>query len=470
MLLDSVKSSLAEHNVALAGSRVVVGVSGGVDSVVLLELLIRVQALPIAVHINYGLRGDESDADEAFVGALCRSWDVELLVRQAEGSSRRKSVSVQEWARVVRYDEFRTVADQRNAPFVAVAHHTDDQAETVLSHLFRGTGLAGLAGMPFIRPIREDSRVQLIRPLLMTPRAEIVAYARQRGLDWREDSSNADRKYRRSTIRHEILPVVVAHFGEDVKSRIAATARIVSELSRVRSNDSSDAVTLAPSGRVSVSVVRLSALPDLRRSQLIIDVLRRYFPTAPRSRDIAREIGALATAQVGRSWHASGVSVVREREELLFTQDPTATDEQMIPVSLGTGVTVMLGGTAVRADLLSAIPKRLDPGTNQIAFVDADLAGDGLVLDRWREGDRMSLLGSTASQKVSDLLTNAKVPHHLRSLVRVVRSGDGRVVWIVGVRVSGDFAVHGGTQRVLMLTQVASIERDASDLVRSPVS
>lgn len=471
MLLESVKSLLIANNVSVAGRPVVVGVSGGVDSIVLLDVLTRLNATPTAVHFNFGLRGEESDTDEAFVDKFCKSIGVEVLIRRFEPSDKETGSSVQEWARDLRYNEMCRIAERHKAPFVAVAHHEDDQAETVLSHLFRGTGLAGLAGMPFARPIAEGSNVQLIRPLLKTTRRDILAYAGERLLDWRQDSSNLDPKYRRTALRHEILPVIVSHFGREVTSRIAATARIVREMSRVSSGGTAcPVVTVDASGRVTVSVEELASVSEVKRSQLILDVLRSHFPQARRTRESALEILSLAHAQVGRRWQSVGMSVTRERDVLLFSRETDDDEDETLPLLLTVGATAISGATAVRADLLSDIPPTLDPGTNKIAFVDADMAGPRLLLDRWRDGDRISLLGASGSQKVSDVLTANKVPHHVRQQIRVVRSDDGRVIWIAGVRVSGDFAVRTETKRVLMLTCIGVFESDASDLASPPVS
>ena len=173
---------------------VLVGVSGGMDSIVLLHALHALGYPLQAAHVNYGLRGQDSDGDEALVRTVCEQWGIPLEVLNA-GEPAPVGASVQDWARQLRYSFFEDVAQHAGIAYVAVAHHQDDQAETLLLRLIRGSGVEGLAAMPASRPIRQGSPIQLIRPFLNTPRSALKAYAEANSLAWRTDGSNADLRY-----------------------------------------------------------------------------------------------------------------------------------------------------------------------------------------------------------------------------------------------------------------------------------
>ncbi|MGN1019131.1 MAG: tRNA lysidine(34) synthetase TilS [Aristaeellaceae bacterium] len=201
--------------------KVLAGVSGGADSVALLLMLQARGCRVTAVHVNHGLRGAASDGDEAFVRALCRERDVPLACYRAEPPER----PGEDWARRVRYGFFREAMAQTGAEALVLAHHRDDQAETLLMHLMRGAGLTGLTAMA------EDAvvdGVRILRPLLGMTRAELQAALNAAGQPWREDESNRDSRYLRNAVRHELLPLM-ERLSPGSGGRLAATASLLRE-------------------------------------------------------------------------------------------------------------------------------------------------------------------------------------------------------------------------------------------------
>lgn len=201
--------------------KLLIGLSGGADSVALLLLLMEAGAQVAAVHVNHGLRGAESDGDEAFVRALCEKYDVPLMNFRADPPEN----PGEGWAREVRYAFFRQAMQETQADALVLAHHRDDQAETLLLHLLRGAGLTGLTGMA------EDSiaaGMRILRPLLMYSRAELRAYLNERGQAWREDASNADPRYLRNALRADVLPAL-ERLIPGAAERIATTASLLAE-------------------------------------------------------------------------------------------------------------------------------------------------------------------------------------------------------------------------------------------------
>ena len=198
-----------------------IGLSGGADSVALTHLLLEAGCSLRAVHVNHGLRGAESDGDEAFVRALCRELDVPLLVYRALPPAH----PGEGWAREARYAFFHQAMAESGADALVLAHHRDDQAETLLLHLLRGAGLNGLTGMA---PRCEMAGMTVLRPLLGYSRQELQAYLTDRSLTWREDASNADPRYLRNALRHELLPLM-ERLAPGAAARMANTASLLRE-------------------------------------------------------------------------------------------------------------------------------------------------------------------------------------------------------------------------------------------------
>ena len=440
-----------------------VGVSGGVDSVALLHLLRRLGYRVEAAHVNYGLRA-EADADEAHVRARCEAWDVPLQVARLDAKARAEQnrTSVQAAARDLRYGFFADVAAECGITNVAVAHHLDDQAETLLLNLFRGAGLEGLAGMAPARRLSGTSGVRLVRPLLAVRRGAIEAYAREAGLAWREDASNASAAYRRSAVRQAILPAIEAHFGTSAPERIAHAAELVRAYldESLRGElalhlEGGAQATSEGGGRLDLAYLR--RLPVVWQDRLILEALARWLPKAPHEAGFAAEVRRLMDVQPGRRVEAKGGAVWREREALRFVpKEVEGADVRACTVNLGETVTLPQGSLSLTAcpapDTGSVpVPARSDGGTPNVAFADADRLLFPLTVRPWQPGDRLRPLGLGGSKKVSDLLTDAKVPAHRRREALVVLSA-GEVVWVVGHRLAEDVRLRPETQRAVRLT------------------
>ncbi len=464
-LYDRFERHATESGLNLNGLRIVLGVSGGVDSTVLLELLSHAGADVVGVHINYGLRGDESDLDEQSVRDLFESRNRKLLVKRIpeERVIGVKGKSLQEVAREIRYKEMETVARAEGVQYVAVGHNQDDQAETVLMNLFRGTGLDGLAGMSMARPLAEG--ITLIRPLLFARREEIIHHATQIGLAWRDDSSNESERFVRSVIRGEILPLVKKHFDDSVCERIAATADVVRGfLSESRQPGLESVIRRLEDGKLLLKEDLVDHLDAAVRKRIVLDIIREVAPDAPQRRSVLDEIDKLRSAQKGKRVDLPGVVVIRERDGLLFVTAPVRTSgASSHAVQLSIGGTTAVDGGLFHAQVLAATPEILDAETPNIVFLDAARCGSGLLVRTWRSGDTMHPLGLRGTKKVSDLLTDAGVRTSTRRQAFVVTSGES-VVWLVGHRISADYAVTARTTTVLMICFLPDRLANPSDL------
>ena len=457
MLLRRVHQFIEKRHLIAPGARVLVGLSGGVDSVVLLHLLYKLEFAPVAAHVNYRLRGAASEGDEVFVRALCQRLGVPVHVEafDTEAYAEQHRQSIQEAARDLRYAFFARVAEAEGLRYVAVAHQRDDQAETVLLHLLRGAGPEGLAGMPGQRPLTPGSDVTLVRPLLGERRAEIEAYARAEGLSWREDESNQSLKYRRNVLRELVLPLLEEHFGEAVTDNIARSAALVREYVEDafgRELAAHFEQAAQPEER-RLDLGALRALAPVWRRRLILEALQRWLPQARRHAALAEEIEALVEAQPGRRVVLKAGTIWRERTSLLFERSTEVVTNAESEFNIHLGQTVELESGALRVELLEERLARLDAEAPEAVVVDADRLSFPLLARRWRPGDRFRPLGMTGTKKVSDLLTDAKVPAHRRAGTMVLVSGE-QIVWVVGLRLAHEVRVCPETKRLAKFTYI----------------
>jgi tRNA(Ile)-lysidine synthase len=478
VLIDAVRDFIDDGALlpAPGKARVVVGLSGGADSVVLVHVLRELGHDVVAAHVNYGLRA-EARGDQAFAQRYGASFEppvpVRVARRDAEAQADRWDASLQEAAREQRYAFFAAVAQEEGAGHVAVGHHRGDQAETVLLNLARGSGPEGLAGMRPKRLLRKEgksketasrsgnarpsvsphSRIQLIRPLLEVSRDQIEAYARERGLSWREDASNRDTRFKRAALRRDVLPALEEHFpgaSERLARSATLTRAYVDEALRPELHRRFDAAQApgAEGGRLQLAA--LQGAPPVWQRRLLLEGLRRWSPDAPRSRAVARELRGLLEAQPGRHMDFAHSRVWRERETLRFVGEKKQPGEAA-PQPLAPSRPACLPGGTVRAEGLAAPPADLTAAGPRVAVLDAERAPFPLTVRPWQDGDRLRPLGMDGHALVSDLLTDAKVPPSERRSVLVV-CADERVLWVAGYRLAEDAKVRPSTRRAVRLT------------------
>lgn len=385
--------------------------SGGGDSICLLDVALRLEARVSALHVNYGLRPGADD-DEVFVRRLCERMGVRLQVERVELPG---EGNLQERARDARY----ALAERHAEGDYAAAHTASDQAETVLYRLAVSPGSRALHGMA-------PRRGRLVRPLLGATREEVREYLRGRGLDWREDPSNADRSFARARVRHDLLDALRT-IGPAAERTIAETARQLREESEVLEDMASEALDELGGG----PAIALAALrehpPAVQRL-----VLRRLAGGRPVP-DSILALGDRGTKSIDLG---GGLRAVAEYGTLRFTRARDA--ESPDPVELAVPGRARFGDWEVEASLGGA-------GDVQVSGLGASVTVRG-----WREGDRMRPAGLGGTKTLQDLFTDRKVPRALRRTLPVVESG-GRIVWVAGVAVGEEFAAPEGEPRAVGL-------------------
>ncbi len=447
-LLHEVRTFIRTHHLMDEGANVVVGVSGGADSIALLHILTELGYAAIAVHVNYGLRGRESDQDENFVRRFCARFDVPLLVHRIDLKRDEPEESVQVAARRIRYDQFLRAARTHDADIVAVAHHADDQAETLLLNLFRGTGPEGLAGMPVRRELRDG--ISLVRPMLEARRSQIESYLIDSDLEWREDLSNREVVYRRGFIRNRLLPLVKQEYGSHVVDRIVQTAKLMRGY--VESSLRPDLeIRFERCRGMEDRTLDASALrnePPVWRQRILLEGLDRWLPNAPRSHATADRLAGLLSSQPGSRIITGSGTVWREHDKIRFTADTHCELERRTLVP-GTRLSFAHG-----AFLLEEVDRgsiHFDRDDRFTEFIDLDALEPPVEVRLWKDGDRLRPLGLGGSRLVSDILTDARVPSSRRRDIPVVTDANG-IIWLVGHRIDERVSITDGTTRVACIS------------------
>ena len=463
-MLELVRRTLLRHDMVVRGDTVVVGVSGGLDSVSLLDILSRLKAeyrlrLVIA-HVHHGLRPAEGDREFRFVEGLASRYGVPFEGRRIEASSYPKGANVQAQARRFRVRFFEEVAQEWGASRIATGHHRDDHAETLLMQVLRGTG--GLIG---IRPVREGT---YIRPLIEIPRERIQAYANGLGLSFCEDSSNRKRTYLRNRIRQDLIPWIRKEANPSFVDSLLQFASILEEETKCLDEVAEEAlerVTRPSSPEVEVI---------LRRDLL------EGMPRAIQRRVLRRSYGRLAGSTRGLSYvHMEGicdalgkpqgrvhkvfslprgVRVFLEYKAVYLTRrDLWEVTPYEVPLLLGDERLIPEAGISLRAHRVvfdgsppESVENRLSGmGEDRYcACLDADLAVGEMVVRNARPGDRFRPLGLGGGKKLKDFFMDEKIPRSLRHRIAILEIG-GRVAWVVGYRVDDRFKVSEGTREAI---------------------
>jgi tRNA(Ile)-lysidine synthetase-like protein len=486
-VVATVRASLLEHRMVEPGDTVVVAVSGGPDSLCLLHTLSELRdQLGIALHVahlDHMLRGVESAGEAAFVADTARAWGLPATIAAADirALASLTHANLHHAARAARYAFLSRVAQERGARAVAVAHNADDQAETVLMHLLRGAGPAGLRGMRPVVAWDEWAGIetveltieknlppaavnsQLIRPLLHIPRAEIEAYCAAHKLQPRRDPTNQDRSATRNRIRYELLPRLIEYNPHVVEAlgRTAAVCADEHDLAQQVLAAAWPALARERSGAVDFDGDAWRALhPALQRA-----ALRRAYTLLG-----ARDTLDLAHVEAARAIVASGVGGCAELPGGIplrvgyggaFTvgaaPEPNAPqlaeDSVELPVP---GRAALVGDRTIEIVVRSTSAHDGDTTTtaNWEADLDADTIAGPLVVRRRRPGDRYRPAGGPGSRRLQDMFVDAKIPRALRPAWPVVAAGDS-IVWAPGLRPAAEFAVTPATRRILRLRVIA---------------
>jgi tRNA(Ile)-lysidine synthase len=463
-VIDSVRHTIRQHDLAGARTRVVVALSGGADSVALLHLLRELDVageLTVAgiAHFNHQLR-EGASRDEAFCVSLATACDVPILVEREDIRARaqRHGQSIEHAASAARREFFGRAVTHFAADRIAVGHTRDDQAETFLLRLLRGAGPKGLAAM-------HPRNVAVIRPVLACRRADLAAYLEQRGIAHVEDETNADVGIPRNRVRAELLPLLQDRFNPNVVDVLADQAELArqellwmeSELTRLKLEPG----TLEPH-TVSVEIGTLEHAPVALRRFAVWKAMTRLAG----ARSVSFEHVETALRLIGENastaaFDGPGQTVQRIGARLVLTERADRNSRARpaaafwYPLSVPGEVRVAEAGCVVGAEYAAGSgveAVRAAAGNREVAVVAGNFGADALSIRNRRPGDRFSPLGLHGRKKLQDFLVDRKVPRAARDGVPLVVDGDDRIVWVAGHEIDRAFRVTDASQTVVILT------------------
>ncbi|PLS03490.1 tRNA lysidine(34) synthetase TilS [Neobacillus cucumis] len=458
MLESKVESFLARHSFSLENKRIVVGVSGGPDSLALLHYLLNEKEkrnlFLVVSHVDHMFRGEESYRDAMFVKDFCMSNNIPFEMVQVNVTKIMEETgkSSQIAAREVRYDFYHKVMEQYQAPYLALGHHGDDQVETMLMRLTRGSSGKARAGIPFARSFYEGI---IFRPFLCLTKDELQNYCERHKLIPRIDPSNEKGIYSRNRFRKHVLPFLKTEnshvhqhfqrFSEDLQS----DEEFLLELTIERLNT---VLTKREEGKITIDIKQFLAMPlplQRRGIQLILNYLYKEKPAS---------LSAIHIDQIFSLIHhhepsgildlPNGLKVIRSYLQLSFQYEQISAKPYYFEIN-SPGTIMLPNGGSLTIDFIAG--ENLDVKGNNAIF-NADQIHFPLIIRSRKKGDRMTLKGIQGSKKLKDIFIDQKVPREERELWPVITDGEGFIIWIPNIKRSSLEGIDPTAEQYILLT------------------
>ena len=447
-LIEHFKNYISKNNLFQQKDRLLLAVSGGIDSVVLCELCKQANYNFVIVHCNFQLRGEESERDEQFVRGLGKKYGVEVLVKRfdTEKYAKENKVSIQVAARELRYSWFSELLtiDSRlkTTDYLLTAHHLDDNIETMLMNLFKGTGISGLRGML-------PKQGKIIRPLLFAKKEELLAFAKEHELKWVEDSSNESDKYSRNYIRHQLVPLIEKIYPE-------AENNLANNFLRFRETEElyKQAIELHKKKLIEqkrnefhIPVLKLKKSSPLHT--IVYEIVKDFGFHAAQ----VNEIIGLMDSETGKYVSSLSHRVIKNRNWLVIA--PIAT-EQAGNILIEEGIKEIQFApdsyreASLQLDTTSAKDCQLQTA-NSVALLNEKEIRFPLLLRQWKQGDYFYPLGMKKKKKLARFFIDQKLSKTEKEKVWVLEM-DKKIIWVVGHRIDERFKVTNTTDKILRIT------------------
>ncbi len=438
-MLPELKNYIAAESLFSATDRLVLAVSGGCDSMVMLDLFRQLEYDFVVAHCNFKLRGAESDGDEVFMHDYCGEHGIELHVKSFDTRefALQEGISIEMAARELRYQWFYELLDSLGYDYLLTAHHQDDLVETLLINFSRGTGIRGLTGI-------HPKRARLVRPLLFAAREELTAYSTGENVPFRNDSSNQEFVHHRNLIRHKILPLL-EEINPAFKANAAKTAVILKETEKIYQAKVDEELKqlVSRDGRsLKLDLAYLQQSPFAET--LLFEVLHPFGFNS----DQVKEIGLALSAEAGKAFYSETHRMVKDREVFILTPKSSG---QLNRFYIEVDCLEITEPLNLQLERLTRDSQFQYSKSETVADLDFDLLEFPLVLKKWEQGEYFQPLGMSGFKKLSDFFVDEKFSIPEKENCWILYSA-GKVVWIVGHRIDNRFKIADNTQTVLRIT------------------
>jgi len=452
-LVAKVEATIRNYRLLKSGDKILVSVSGGPDSVALLSLLLELRNhfkwdLEVA-HVNHKLRGKESDKDLEFVKKLATKYGLEFNSTSVNTKkfANDKKLSLEDAARQIRYAFLEKTAQKIKADKIALGHTQNDQAETVLMRLFRGSGALGLSGIPI-------KRGKYVRPLLEVSREEILKYLKQNKLSYRIDKSNLTAQFLRNRIRTNILPWLKKEINPEIISTLNRTATILNEIEQYLDKETKkifEKLTQPGKNKILINRQKFSNLENIFKKNLVryswTKLTAEIYPLD--FKQVERVLNLVEAKKVGKRVNLkSGYwAELNSKYLVIFKKQP-----KKYKILVKFPGEFRLNGHNLKARIIERkkLPEKIQTKSENQAYLDWEKLKGTLNLRGYLPGDKFKPLGMKGNKKLSDFFTDSKIPRHQREETLLLTS-KGKIAWIVGQRISDEFKITNKTKKVLAL-------------------
>lgn len=456
---------------------IVLAISGGLDSMVLLEIFHQLASRNnwrlVAGHLNHCLRGQESDRDEEYVKEQCSQRAIPCISHRADitALADAESISIEAAARRARYDFLSRVCQENNCQYLVTAHHADDNAETVLQRIIRGTGIKGLAGIkPFRKIITGTHKISLLRPLLNITRVELEDYSRKSGLSYCHDSSNDSLDYTRNQIRNSLLPTLAGQFNPAISKSLNNLSRIASDsdiiLGELADIDLCASKAKVAPGILEVELERLNKLTPGRCRNLLRNALEIIgMPMIDVGFQNINDLQIACSDNRSRKLNQLPGDFQAEINNNRLIVTEISNSKSYLPIKLNIPGTTSADKLFTIDDMAEIIAITIEniylsdfdlkeffsTKTSHQEIIDQDKIVGELVLGALQPGLRYQPLGMTGSQRTGDIMTNRKIPRYLRNSIATISDNDG-IIAIAGLRVADRVKIDSNSVNGLLLS------------------
>lgn len=429
--------------------------SGGTDSVFLLYILFKLRKLfnikINAFHLNHMLRIDAADDDEKFCENLCKSLKIPFFSKKIDINkySKKEKISVEEAGRIIRYLEAEKIIKENKISLICTGHHQDDLVETVLLNFIKGSGIDGLSGIPV-------KRNNIIRPLLCLKKSEIMEYLESANIEYKIDETNYDSGFERNFLRNEIIDIIAQRLNPNFNESIVRLSEITTHFRNYSSSiieEKIKKIVLVKEEEsrkeISFKIEKLKNEHPFIQREIFRCIIKKEFHHEPEYRDAEKFI-SFFDKQKGKKIELSGkIEGTKEAEEIVLFQKSRIKREKEREINFSLDEKVQIGKRNLIISEASKESVYFD-SDNNVEFIDADNLDKNFSVRKWKEGDYFSPLGMKGEKKISNFLTDLKIPSSQKKNVFVLLNKK-KIIWVVGLRINNKFKIKENTKKVYKL-------------------